>query len=143
MIFCRLLYNWLCNRVCCYIIKFVMNIWFQRNSSSSSEMISNFIPAIRFNVITTSVVLLALVIGILLPDIEIVLEIVSSGWADSTKMFLLDVIVKFHLKKGYYPTRTPLLTMFVLVGAGHSNDTWHFIGTFLTPPPFPFDIFLF
>jgi hypothetical protein len=40
-------------------------------------MISNFIPPVRFNVITIVVVAATLVMGILLPDIEFVLGIVS------------------------------------------------------------------
>jgi hypothetical protein len=41
-------------------------------------MISNFIPPLRFNVITIVVVFVTLVMGVLLPDIEFVLGIVSS-----------------------------------------------------------------
>jgi hypothetical protein len=40
-------------------------------------MISNFIPPLRFNVITIVVVFVTLVMGVLLPDIEFVLGIVS------------------------------------------------------------------
>lgn len=49
-----------------------------RKGNAPTDMISNFIPPVRFNVITVSVVFSTLVMGILLPDIEFVLGIVGS-----------------------------------------------------------------
>ena len=47
--------------------------------SAHSEMFSNYIPPVQFNFITVVVVAATLVMGILLPDIEFVLGIVSAS----------------------------------------------------------------
>jgi hypothetical protein len=49
----------------------------KQGSTNHSEMTGNFIPPVRFNIITVVVVAVTLVMGILLPDIEFVLGIVS------------------------------------------------------------------
>merc|ERR1712179_517617 len=44
----------------------------------SGDMVKNYIPTLRFNGITLFVVIITLTIGILIPDIELVLGLVGS-----------------------------------------------------------------
>ena len=54
-------------------------------------MFTNFIPPVRFNIITIIVVVSTLIMGILLPDIEFVLGIVSDPWTTIIYIFLLQM----------------------------------------------------
>ena len=59
--------------------------------SAHSEMFTNFIPPVRFNIITIIVVVSTLIMGILLPDIEFVLGIVSDPWTTIIYIFILQM----------------------------------------------------
>jgi sodium-coupled neutral amino acid transporter 10 len=44
----------------------------------SPELVTDYIPSVRFNIITCCIIASTLVVGILVPDIELVLGIVGS-----------------------------------------------------------------